>query len=42
VPRVSAKAELGITALTLEPVPEVFWQWVQWQARSAETGALTV
>jgi hypothetical protein len=29
-------------ALTLAPAPEIFWQWVQWQARSCEIGALTV
>jgi hypothetical protein len=36
------KAALGTTALTLAAVPEVFWQCVQWQARSSVIGALTV
>jgi hypothetical protein len=27
---------------TLPPAPEVFWQWLQWQARSSVTGVLTV
>src|SRR5919109_1295976 len=30
-----AKAELGIMALTVPPVPEAFWQSLQWQARSS-------
>jgi hypothetical protein len=35
-------ASLERTALTLPPAPELFWQWVQWQARSSATGAVTV
>jgi hypothetical protein len=35
-------AALGTTALTLPPVPEAFWQCVQWQARSSATGASIV
>jgi hypothetical protein len=36
------KLSLGTTALTLQPLPEAFWQLVQWQARRAAIGALTV
>ena len=39
---VIVNAELGTTALTLPPEPEVFWQCTQWQARSSVTGTSTV
>jgi hypothetical protein len=41
VPRSSRNAALGMTAFTAAPVPEPFWQFVQWQARSSVIGTLT-
>jgi hypothetical protein len=36
------KESSGTTALTVPPLPEDFWQFLQWQARNAVTGALRV
>jgi hypothetical protein len=33
------KAVLGTAAFTLPAAPELFWQCVQWQARSSAIGA---
>jgi len=42
MPRSRWNAALGMTEFSAAPVPDPFWQLVQWQARNSAIGALTV